>query len=143
MNVHIANVRKTATKIKPFTEKTWFRLRTSEKQQSDPQKTSTWTTLPTPRRRQGKKPVAAHPVLISLSTFRVPESHLGSGLNVQFGISRCKLVYIGWINKQQGPTVEHREPCTQMVTALPLIPGHDATLASPTARPHLCKWSLC
>ena len=31
----------------------------------------------------------------------------GGGKDWEFGISRCKLVSVGW--KQQGPTVQHRE----------------------------------
>ena len=29
------------------------------------------------------------------------------GKDLEFGISRCKLLY--WMNKQQGPTGQHRE----------------------------------
>ena len=30
-------------------------------------------------------------------------------MNLEFGISRCKLLYIGWTNNNLHPSVQHRE----------------------------------
>ena len=35
----------------------------------------------------------------------------GGGKDWEFGISSCKLLYKGW-DKQQGPTVQHKELCS-------------------------------